>query len=163
MSRKFKKEDGYTEKDLLHFGYDHIDTALALLKNAHYACYDSAGYLLQLGFELILKAWHLHEISYFKDVHDLNKLITELKDEGCSIDFDGNEQKTIDTISEFYNLRYPRRVEGTVEIGSEQAIEFENLLDSLWQKLPSELISAYNEIDRNRKDGRILMRKAIEH
>jgi len=162
MSRKFKKEDGYNEKDLLHFGYDHIDTGLALLKNAHHACYDSAGYLLQLGIELIFKACQLHTVGYFKDVHDLNNLIKDLKDHGCELNFTAKEQELINTINTFYNLRYPRRVEGTVEIGSDQANNIEDLLDSLWEKLPGELISAYNDIDRTRKDGRVLMRKPID-
>jgi hypothetical protein len=61
------------------------------------------------------------------------------------------------------STRYPRRADGaTIEIGSDQVIKFEELLASLWQMLPSELIEAYNTLDRTKKDGRVLMRKKIE-
>ena len=55
MTNKFSKEDGYLESDFLHFGYDHIDTALSLMNDDNSDSYDSAGYLLHLGFELLLK------------------------------------------------------------------------------------------------------------
>ena len=158
----FCKKDGYTEKDLLHFGYDHIDTGLALLKNAHHACYDSAGYLIQLGFEIILKAWHLHEFECFEDTHDLNYLVNKLRDNGCEITLDTKETKTLTTIDSLYKLRYPRRVAGPVGIGSELADDFELLLNSIWETLPKELIDAYGEIDRTKKSGRVLMRKPID-
>lgn len=163
MSRRLTKDAGYLESDMLHFGYDHIDTALTLIKNADPACYDSAGYLLQLGFELILKAWHLHEFTYFKDTHELNNLIAKLRQHKCKIEFSEEQKKTIIEINNFYNLRYPRRADGaTIEIGSDQVVKFEELLASLWQMLPSGLIEAYNTLDRTKKDGRVLMRKKIE-
>ena len=163
MSRKLTKSAGYLESDMLHFGYDHIDTALGLIKNANPACYDSAGYLLQLGFELILKAWHLHEFGFFKDTHELSNLIAKLKQHKCKLEFTKEQEQTIKDINNFYNLRYPRRAEGTtIEIGSDQIKEFEELLDLLWKMLPTELIDAYESLDRAKKDGRVLMRRKIE-
>lgn len=163
MSTRFTKDDGYLESDMLHFGYDHIDTALTLIKNSNPACYDSAGYLLQLGFELILKAWHLHEFAFFKDNHDLNNLITKLRQHKCKIEFSVEQRIIINEIDNFYNLRYPRRAIGdTIEIGSDQIVKFEDLLETLWQMLPSELIESYESLDRTKKDGRVLMRKKIE-
>ena len=132
-----------------------------MVKNAHHGCYDSAGYLLQLGFELVFKAWHLHEFGFFKNTHDLVKLIEELKSNKCSIEFDSNETETIKTVNCFYSLRYPRRAENVIEIGSDQVERFEVLLQSLWCMLPSELIDTYGEINRTGKDGRILMKKTL--
>lgn len=57
MTKNFKKDDGYLEEDFLHFGYDHIDTGLDLLKSGELGQFDSAGTLIHLGFEQILKAW----------------------------------------------------------------------------------------------------------
>lgn len=159
MSRKFKKEDGYKEEDLLHFGFDHIDTGIELLKNGHHGSFDSAGYLIQLGLELVLKSCHLHILGFFKDEHNLNTLINGLKENGCVFTFETKEKELINTVNDFYLLRYPRRVEGSIEIGSDQVDEIDSLLETIWNQLPDELIKLYEEIDRTKKDGRQLMEK----
>ncbi len=159
MKSKYTKEEGYLESDLLHFGYDHIDTALFLINEKDPNRYDSAGYILHLGFELILKAWHLHAFSFFKDTHKLEDLINKLRQNGYKIEFKEREAKTIKIINKFYNLRYPRRVEGPIEIGADMFDDIQSILESLWQQLPKELIEVYNKIDPLRKGGRVLMEK----
>ncbi len=69
----YTAEEGYTVEDLLHFGYSHVDAAKLLFK-ADPVFYDSAGYLMHLGIELVLKAWHLYSFGQFDNTHDLVKL-----------------------------------------------------------------------------------------
>jgi HEPN domain-containing protein len=77
VAHMYTVADGVAVPDLLHFGFDHISAAQALLKsNARH--FDSAGYLAHLGFELLLKAWHLHEFTEFPNTHSLNNLWQKL-------------------------------------------------------------------------------------
>jgi len=40
-------------------------------------------------------------------------------------------------------------------------IKFEALLDAIWQIFPPELVEIYDNIEPNKKGGRILMRKKV--
>lgn len=155
--KKFRKQDGYIEKDFLHFGYDHIDTGLEILNNGEPCQFDSAGYLIHLGLELILKAWHLHSFDYFTDIHDLNSLIDNL-----SIgDLSKENLDTISMLNKFYLLRYPRAVEGPIEIGQDDIEKIEHCLNSLWKFFPGELRKIYQNIEPLKKGRRITMQKKI--
>lgn len=127
MGRTFKKSEGYTEKDFLHFGYDHIETGIQILKNGQPGQFDSGGYLIHLGLELILKAWHLHSFDSFKDVHKIQLLIKELSISNLSEE----NLKTIDMIDKFFLLRYPRAVEGPIAIGVKLQKRGKSELDAL--------------------------------
>jgi hypothetical protein len=75
----FTKEQGYNPQDLIHYALDHFNVAENLFKtNPSY--YDSAGYLVHMGFELLLKAWHLEGFGKFLGIHSLSKLVNQIKE-----------------------------------------------------------------------------------
>lgn len=156
----FTKNDGFIVDDMLHFGYGHIDAAIALF-NSDVAFLDSAGYLAHLGTEVVLKAWHLHAFSQFENGHKLETLYSKLKAHDGKIDLGAENEEFLRELDKFYELRYPRRKEGPIEVGADMLIQFEKLLDSLWGFFPDEMIDIYNNIDPTRKGGRRLMAKKV--
>jgi HEPN domain-containing protein len=158
MMKNFKKKDGYLEEDFLHFGYDHIDTGLDLLKSGEPGQFDSAGTLIHLGFEQVLKAWHLHYFKEFSNTHnliDLTNLLTEIK-------LTEQFKNTLEMLNKYFLLRYPRKVEGPIEIGNDDIVKIEELLDYLWKITPNELIIKYENINPYRKGGRVTMKKPVD-
>ena len=160
MKKVCKRSDGFNEEDLLHFGYGRIEAAYALFNNDP-KYLDSAGYLAHLGTELVLKACHLYHFDQFEESHNLINLFDKLKSHDNSYDI---EQKSIDFLNElckFYLLRYPRRGEGPIEVGSDMVDQLTDLLESLWQVFPDKIVEEYNQIDTTKKAGRILMEKKV--
>jgi len=157
----FTKNDGFTVEDMLHFGYGHIDAARVLFNNDE-AFLDSAGYLAHLGTEVVLKAWHLHAKDHFENKHNVINLYKELKAYDNKIDIGAENENLLRELDKFYELRYPRRKEGPIEVGSDMLMQFEKLLNSLWQLLPDEMIDIYNRIDQTKKGGRVLMQKKVK-
>lgn len=157
----YKKEDGYTVEDLLHFGYGHVDAANALF-NSNSAFLDSAGYLAHLGVELVLKAWHLDRFGQFNNTHNLTELFSELKQMDGSLGLGADNEGFLAELDEFYLLRYPRRRGGAVEVGTEHLEHLDSLHKALWGSMPEELRETYEKIDPTRKGGRVLMEKKID-
>ncbi|CAM4446257.1 MAG: hypothetical protein LEGION0403_FIIPPAGN_01179 [Legionella sp.] len=157
MIKNFKKEDGYLEEDFLHFGYDHIDTGLDLLKSGEPGQFDSAGTLIHLGIEQVFKAWHLHYFNIFSNTHNLIEL-TELL---TKIELTEQFKGTLEMLDKYFLLRYPRRVEGPIEIGSDDIAKIEEFLDYLWGITPNELIIKYKDINPYRKGGRVTMQRPV--
>jgi HEPN domain-containing protein len=156
----YSAQDGYSVEDMLHFGYGHVDAARELFQRDA-AFLDSAGYLAQLGVELVLKAWHLEWFGNFDNTHNLVALFDALKKKDKALDIGPDNEKFLTTLNEFYELRYPRREKGPVEVGSDQLKHLDALLHALWEKMPEELTRAYEKIDGTQKGGRRLMKKAI--
>ncbi len=154
----FKKEEGYLEEDFLHFGYDHIDTGLDLLKTGEPGQFDSAGTLIHLGFAQVLKAWHLHYFNQFPNTHNLINLSGLLADIKLTEQF----KSALQMLDKYFLLRYPRRVEGLIEIGNDDILQIEEFFDYLWEITPNELIIKYQIINPNRKGGRVTMKKQVE-
>ena len=90
-------------------------------------------------------------------------MINKLRQSGYQLEFNDRETQTIESINQFYNLRYPRRVEGPIEIGTDMLENIESVLDSLWKQFPGALVELYNEIDPFKKGGRVLMEKRINY
>lgn len=157
----YSAKDNYTVEDLLHFGYGHLDTARALFDDDP-AFLDSAGYLAHLGAELLLKAWHLAWFGQFDNTHDLIGLFNALKKKDSALDIGTENEEFLTALDKFYLLRYPRRKDGPVEVGSNHLNQLDALLDELWRQFPKELIETYEKIDRTKKGGRVLMRKKID-
>ena len=156
----YTAKDGYTIEDLLHFGYGHVDAAHTLFEDDP-AFLDSAGYLAHLGVELLLKAWHLLWFGQFDNTHDLVALFECLKKKDSKLSIGSDSEAFLKELDKFYLLRYPRRKDGAVEVGSDQLKQLDALLDGLWKAMPKELVETYEKIDRTRKGGRILMKKKI--
>ncbi|HIF0232766.1 TPA: hypothetical protein ACXYK5_002693 [Legionella pneumophila] len=158
MTKIFKKEDGYLEEDFFHFGYDHIDTGLDLLRSGEPGQFDSAGALIHLGFEQVLKAWQLYYHESFTNIHSLINLTTSLSEIKLTAQF----VEILEMLDKYFLLRYPRRVEGAIEIGNDDVVKIEKFLDYIWDVTPSELKIKYQNIDPYRKGGRVTMQKPID-
>jgi len=74
--RHFFTGDEYQVVDLLQAAIDHLASAKALFERGP-RCYDSAGYLAHLGFELIFKAVLLQTACRFPDTHSFSTLFSE--------------------------------------------------------------------------------------
>jgi hypothetical protein len=160
MKKTFSINNGFTVEDMLHFGYGHIDAARALFEDDT-AFLDSAGYLAHLGTEIVLKSWHLHIFGQFKDMHKLLDLYNELKAHDNKINLGASNEAFLKELDNFYLLRYPSRNKGPVEVGGDTLIAFNNLLDSLWDLFPEEIIEIYEKLDPTKKGGRVLMARKI--
>jgi len=160
MKKIYSKADGVIVDDMLHFGYGHIDAARALLEDDA-AYLDSAGYLAHLGTEVVLKSWHLHVFGQFEEGHKLQELYDKLKTHDNKNNLGTENEEFLKELDKLYLLRYPRKKEGPVEVGSDMLTIFDNFLESLWRNLPDEMIDIYNRIDPTKKGGRVLMQKKI--
>jgi HEPN domain-containing protein len=156
----FSTKDGYRVDDMLQFGLAHVSAACVLFnKSASY--YDSAGYLAQLGVELILKAWHLHSFGEFHDKHNLIALYDELIAKDASIKIGAKHVRFLKELDTFYLLRYPRRNEGAIEIGSDHLQPVEALVEAVLAMYAETAKQIIKRIDPTKKGGRVLMKRKI--
>lgn len=158
--RSFKRTDGFEPKDFIHSGLDHINAAENLFK-ASSSFLDSAGYVAHLGFELLLKAWHLEAFGEFFATHSLNELISQLRDKGQQVDLSAEELVTLKIADEYGELRYPNPHQGT-EVGEDDWEKLEVLLESIWEQTPIVFDVYFASIDSTRKGGRVLMEREID-
>ena len=157
MTRKFNRSKKLNAKYLLHFGYDHLDAVKHLLQQKNVRYFESAGYLISLGFELILKAWILHIHKEFPNTHRCIDLFELIKSADGSISISPTDLKILQDISVYSDLRYPDKAG---EIGDDDLEAIEKLDDFLWQILPQNLISIYENINPAHKGyRRILLTK----
>jgi hypothetical protein len=160
MSKKsFTRSDGYTEADLLQAGLDHTTSAIELLNFGPFAL-DSAGYLAQLGVELILKTILLSRTDSFPDEHRLFTLLDLANAAGPPIKLSEPQQTALRAIDRFYQLRYP--VSGhAASVGTEDFRPLIALVPALLGCLPpatQALVATWRQPDPGghfRKAGRI--------
>lgn len=158
MTKIFSSKE-YLSEDLLQAGLHHLEAAEYLLKGSP-ELFDSAGYLAHIGIELMIKAWILHKTSKFPGIHSLSDLIDKLKELDSSLSFIKKEEETIAYLSKFEKLRYPNRTSPT-EIGSEDIDQINMIADTLWQKMPDNLIDEYQKLPSNKKGGRVFMERPV--
>ena len=155
--RVFTRDDGYVPADLVRCGVDHLSAARHLFERDPDA-YDSAGYLSQLGIELILKGWLLEASGKFSDDHRLSRLYGELVRQKRAEPLDAEMVALLGKLDSFFNLRYPKP-ERPMEIGSEDADRVRVFASMLYHSMPKSLLDALGKLESNKKAGRILMRK----
>jgi hypothetical protein len=85
---EFTAEEGYTTRDLLAYGRDHV-TSGGLCRTS-FDCYDSAGYLSHLRIELLLKGVPPAPHGRFPNEHDLVRLLSLVQEHEPSITLDGD-------------------------------------------------------------------------
>ncbi len=158
--RVFKRTDGFEPKDFIHSGLDHVNAAESLFKTSS-SFLDSAGYLVHMGFELILKAWHLEAFGEFCGVHSLQDLAQQLRDKGQTLNLSEEENEALTIADEYGELRYPNPRKG-VEVGSDDWEKLDALLNRIWEQTPSTFDGYFQSIDPARKGGRVLMERKIE-
>lgn len=154
MARIFTKDD-YQAENLLQAGIDHLGAVEVLLKE-NPSFFDSAGYLAHMGLELILKSWLLYEKGQFEGIHPLQELIKEIVEHDCRVSFSRREMQTLKFLSRFEKLRYPNR-KSPIEIGAEDIEQIDELADAIWQQLPDGLIKSFENLEKFKKGGRVLM------
>ena len=158
--RIFKREDGFDPKDLIHSGLDHVNAAENLFK-ASPSFFDSAGYLIHMGFELLLKAWQLEALGEFCGIHSLNDLVEQLRANGQELNLSEQENEVLKIVDAYGELRYPDPTHGT-EIGNDDLEKISNLLNKIWEQTPESFDKYFESINPTRKGRRVLMRKKIE-
>ncbi len=153
----FTEEDGYTVKDLLQFGIDHLESSRILYSGGAH-CFDSAGYLAQLGLELCFKALHLYANKGFNNTHNLVQLYKEIKGELTGDGLSADQLTTLSEVDKYYELRYPRKHD-PVESGDEDCERALSIYDTLMEQMPEEVQEALKTINPLKKGGRVLMEK----
>lgn len=117
MKKVYTRQEGFSEIELLHSAIDHLASA-KILFDTNPRCFDSAGYLSHLGIELILKALLLRRSDSFSNEHSLAKLSRLIDKQGVALNYTEDHKKTLKTLDEFYELRYPKTL-NPIEIGQE--------------------------------------------
>lgn len=158
MSPKiFSAKDGVLPKDLVRYGLDHISGGFKLF--GHPFHFDSAGYLVHIGYECLLKGWILELTGKFDGVHsikELTKQIPELSIDSLPPDF----IEALAIIDEYRHLRYPNR-NIPQSVGSEEMELIRELVCYTISLLPNSLHTTDAEAHVT-KGGRTLMKKKID-
>ncbi len=158
--RVFKRQDGFEPKDFIHSGLDHVNAAEKLFEtNASF--FDSAGYLIHMGFELLLKAWHLEAFGEFCGIHSLKDLVEKLRAKGQQLNLSDEENEVLKVADSYGELRYPDPSHGT-EVGNDDWKKIDGLLNKIWEQTPRVFDDYFKSIDPIRKGGRVLMERRIE-
>ncbi len=157
-SRDVLTSDEYRVVDLLHAAIDHLGSAKLLFEH-NPRCYDSAGYLAHLGFELIFKAVLLQTACRFPKTHSFGTLLSEMKSAGVVLPFDASQQSLLDKFEEFKELRYPI-LKGlpSIEIGNQDWEQAEILFGWIMARLPA-FQQHLTAIDHTDKFSRRLIKK----
>jgi HEPN domain-containing protein len=120
--------------------------------------YDSAGYLSQLGVELLFKAWHLNKRGTFPKTHNLETLYNGIHEAIPSFELSHKQMSTLTYLDSFYDLRYPK-AKNPIEVGDEDWDRILSLLNIVCKRMPKRLFREFNAHPKNRKGGRTLMEK----
>ena len=147
QGRKFTREDGYSEQDLIQYGIDHLRSAKILLKKQA-CCHDSAAYLCHLCLELLLKAFVLNLKDYFEDSHCLLGMYEELKKSG-RVSLDSDFEKWLSDLDAFFNCRYPCPKKPIYFSGDDLENIIVPIAMALIEKLPEELRLHADKIFKN--------------
>lgn len=157
--RKFRRIDGYDEKEMLRAAIDHLEAAQHLFTREP-SWFDSGGYLCHLGVELLLKAFLLTMTDEFQDTHSLPKLVKQLSDHSFCIEFSNEDRSLLQRLQRLYRLRYPQLLD-PVQIGNADWKAVERITFAIVDRMPDSLRGCFEDIRRPRKGGRILMRKQV--
>ena len=145
--RIFRADHGYDPAELMHFARDHFNSAV-VLRERSFECYDSAGFLFHLAFELVFKAAALEESGSFEGRHDLPELL-----DLSFLELSAPERDVVNTLSPFGDLRYPDPA-GSPAIGTDDLEAAERVLIDVVRRLPEPLRRAFFE-RRAAEDGSI--------
>jgi HEPN domain-containing protein len=160
MPRKYSQKDGLSPLELLRAGIDHLNASEALFKGSP-SHYDSAGYLAQLGVELLLKSWLLFVAGEFEGVHQLASLHANLVSCRAANRLSPQDTETMRLLDGYSELRYPN-LDQPIDVGTEQQAHNAKLIDTLWNQMPDALCEALQSVNPLEKGGRVLMKKKIE-
>jgi len=160
MAKKNFTRDDFSPLDLIHAALDHLTAAEELFKTSP-AHFDSAGYILHIGMELVLKAWLLETVGHFTDTHDLGRLYLTIESEGGVAAIDKRQTALLKMVDGYGFLRYPNLVD-PIEIGTENWPETKSFVDWLLAQLPETLARQMRDVDHTVKGGRVLTKIQIK-
>ena len=161
MNKRFTRDQGYDEEQLLFGGIDHIYAGVFLLNEGPFSL-DSAGYLVQLGFELVFKAILLCQVGEFRDEHNLGRLLAEVARVCQGFSPARPTATLVEKLDRFYELRYPGP-RGKVSISTEDFRQIPDALTDVLNQSPERLRHSLGgwrqpaEDGTFRKSGRIAM------
>lgn len=155
--RRFDKSGGYTTKDLIHYGLDHLAASIELFSISP-RLYDSAGYLAHLGIELYLKAMMFYDKGYFINEHKLDMIRNRGNLSKSYFDISSENTEIYNRLDEFAEIRYPTR-SNPQNIGEEDADKIRSLSEEIYDHFPQQLKDEFDAIDHNKKGGRDLWRR----
>lgn len=155
--RIFKASDGYQPADLVHFARDHLFAAKALFE-LDVRTLDSAGYLSQLGMELLFKALLLHLSGQFPGEHSLQNLYGKVQRVQPSFKIPNPYSDVLPLLDRYYELRYsaPSNLPGVAKGDWPVIAEVVRLID---EQLPAELRETVDSSSAKRKAGRKIIRR----
>jgi hypothetical protein len=116
--------------------------------------------LAHIGIELLLKAWHLQVFVSFPGIHSLVDLWNEIDMRTSPRQLRPRSIRALELLDQYEQLRYPR-ANSPIEIGSEDFPKVKGLVESLYLRMPQEMLEAHNNIDVLSKGGRLLMKRPI--
>ena len=149
------KESYHEPKELLHFAQDKLYAAY-FLANEDPKFYDAAGYLAQLGIELLLKCLICLKNDRIPYTHKFDKLHSEeYLDESYPLDENSGK---INRIDKFYGLRYPN-FENPIEIGDEDFEMVKEIHGTLLEKIGEMMTEEDMRYEKFKKGGRVLLKR----
>lgn len=156
MTIRFRKEDGFTEDDLILYAADHIVSAQYLYRLSGARGVDSAGCLSHLGLELLLKAQLLYHHGYFTDEHSLTTLYSQLPTRVQRLN--NHDRELLAKWDKLFQLRYPNP-RSPIPAASHDWSEVKQLSQALIDLMPSALhqtARAFGRSQPSTKGGRRL-------
>ena len=157
MSKKKVTSENNPPEKVLQQALSHLDASEELFKKGH-AFLDSAGYLAQLGIELMLKSWCLYLHGVASDDHKLDVLVNSINRHSPELSINEDFTASLKEVSNFYNLRYADKSTVT-EVGTEDLEKVNYIAEYIWDRMPEEIINAYQAIPFHVRGHRVLMRK----
>ena len=159
--KRYTSEEGFQAVDLLVAARDHILATRCILRECRIFGLDSAGYLLHLAAELILKAWLLHCEGEFPESHVLVTLAVNLQSRSPVL-ADPETLRNLATLDKYNELRYPDPSGGVAVSEPDVTALMGFVSDVLFDALPPELQELpipYRTDEEGRfiKDNRYLM------
>ena len=142
MTRKFKTNEEISPRELVQYGLDHLGAGATLFKGTP-EHYDSAGYLIHIGYECLLKGWWLYQDKEIESGHSLLKICDRIKD----FQFDElpeDAKNTIKLINQFQYLRYPKLLD-PIDIGSDMLEPILHLIKFTLSCMPKQIRPKQND------------------
>lgn len=161
--KTLNKKDGLFSEDVIHYGLDHISAGLKLFEFNNPLFFDSAGYLICIGYECLLKGILLELNGDIPAIHNIALLCEKIPDLNFS-NLSAEFIEMIRNLNAYGKLRYPNRND-SIEVGTEWLKDIHKLINFTISKIPSTInLDSTLLIDGEEvihKGGRVLMKKKI--
>lgn len=155
--RVYRSEDGYRPADLLGYAVDHRNAALHLYQ-ASFRYHDSAAYLGHCSVELCVKAVLLQLRGEYPGSHRLHDLFQLAAAAGRPLPAEASA--LVPAIDRAWDMRYPHP-KHPKQVGHSDRDTLRHLWALLYQWVPAELATLYEDAEPHLKGGRVLMVRKV--